>query len=122
MTEESRHHRQKRIEAQKNRHARITGRLTAPAEESFEQELAEFHAPCHKAGLPSAWVDWDLDEDRESYESDRLPTAEEARELCAGCPLVNTGTCERYAKATNQSHGVWGGKRIYQGKWLKDEE
>lgn len=123
MTEESRHHRQKRIEQSKSRHARITSKLTAPAEEAYEVELAEYHAPCHKEGLPSKWVDWDPDPElRESYESDRLPTAAEARDLCNGCPLVDTQTCERYARTTNQSHGIWGGKRIYQGKWLKDEE
>lgn len=120
---ESRHHRQKRIEAQKNRHASIVGKLSAPAEEAFEQELAEFHAPCHKRGLPSPWIDWDPDdESRESYESDRLPTAQEAQDLCSGCPLVDTGTCERYAKATGQSHGVWGSKRVYKGRWLKNDE
>jgi hypothetical protein len=123
MTEETRHHRQKRIEQSKDRHAKIAGKLSAPAEERFETELATYHAPCHKQGLPSTWTDWEPDEElREDYESDRLPTAEEARDMCAGCELVGTETCELYAWVTKQSHGVWGGKRIYQGRWLKDHE
>lgn len=32
---------------------------------------------------------------------------EPAREVCAGCPVMDE--CLRYALATNQTEGIWGG-------------
>lgn len=121
---ETRYQKQKRIEASKGRHAQIVERLSLPIVNQWELKMEEFVPPCAKAGIPSRWTDWSSDEElREDYESDRLPTADEAKAMCADCPIAGEGgLCIKYAKATGQSHGVWGGRRIEKGKWLKDNE
>lgn len=125
MTEhETRYAKQKKLEQSKDRHAQIVERLSLPTVQQWELAMDEFVPQCRVAGLPSRWTDWSSDPDlREPEESDRIPTAEEAEAMCSGCPITGPdGLCRRYAKATGQSHGVWGGGRIEKGRWLKDHE
>lgn len=88
--------------------------------------MEELQPPCVKAGLPSRWTDWDSDpERREDYETD-IPTLEEAKAMCAECPIRavqygGNGLCLDYANATGQSHGNWGGVRREDGKWLNEK-
>lgn len=115
MNDETRYARQKRTEEQKARHAAIVDQLSRPIEERFDEWVDQNRPPCVKAGLPSAWTDWATNpEYREDYESD-APTKQGAEKLCKDCPiravdLGGNGLCLDYAKATGQSHGVWGGK------------
>lgn len=121
---ETRYQRQKKLEASKDRHAQIVERLALPTVQQWELAMEEFRPQCAVEGIPSRWVDWSSDPElREPEESDRLPTADEAKALCEGCPITGPeGLCRRYAKATGQAHGIWGGGRIEKGKWLKDDE
>lgn len=124
MENETRYQKSTRVKREMARHTAIVSQFVKPIEEEFEIALQETHPPCHKAGLPSRWVDWSSDPElRESYEGDRLPSAAEAEVMCADCPITGEdGLCSRYAKATGQSHGVWGGLRVEKGRWLKDNE
>lgn len=122
MSDESRYQRTKRIEHEKARHARIVSTLTQPIEEEWDQAREKFRPKCKGDEIPTRWTDWDSDPDRrEFYEGDR-PSAEEANALCAGCPILADRLCERYAEQTGQAHGVWGGRRREDGKWVKDNE
>lgn len=126
MTDETRYQKHKRTEAGKARHAGIVNKLTQPVEQEWEvalQDIAEKgdRTPCAKVPLPSPWTDWDA-ADPEPYESGRLPTKEEAEAMCAACPLTGKdGVCRRYAEATGQAHGIWGGGVVVNGKWVYDE-
>lgn len=134
MTNDTRYQRQKQQDLAKARHANIVGKLASGPVERFELELEKHNTNCMTEdppsifSLPSRWVDWASDpEERELYE-DEPPTAREATEMCDGCPLaplfdargriVEKGACLTYAEATGQYHGVWGGKRRENGKWL----
>lgn len=132
MTEESRYQKQKQLDLAKARHANIVDKLATGPVEKFEQALETETLKCRKAGLPSPWMDWATDpEDREGYEGE-APTSRDADAMCEGCPLAplkdergritDKGTCLRYAEATGQSHGVWGGRRRENGKWLDKME
>jgi hypothetical protein len=128
MTNDTRYQRQKQQDLAKARHANIVGKLASGPVEKFELELEKSNTKCRDSGLPSRWVDWASDPyEREDYEGES-PTEREATEMCAGCPLaplldargriVEKGACLTYAEATGQYHGVWGGKRRENGKWL----
>jgi hypothetical protein len=115
---ETRYQRQKRADAARQRHARIVGKLSRPIEEEWDEAMEESRPNCRKSPIPSRWTDWDSNPDhREPYESD-MPTAEEARKMCEGCPILSDRLCGRYAEATGQSHGVWNGRRRENGKWV----
>lgn len=53
-------------------------------------------------GAPSLYMDWTS-----------APSASEAQDLCAGCPLLQA--CANYAIAAQEQHGVWGGVVIEDG-------
>lgn len=81
-----------------------------PQDLTLTQAIADFDkaqnavdAKCR--GNPGPYVDWD-----------EPPTAEEAAKLCGGCPLIKA--CANYALAARETHGVWGGNVIHEGKWL----
>jgi hypothetical protein len=119
MTDETRYQRSVRIQHERARHARIVGKLIKPVEEEWEQSVETESPNCARGELPSRWVDWDPEPShREFYEGD-MPSKDEAAALCNGCPIKDGRLCERYADATNQDHGVWGGRRRYDGKWVK---
>lgn len=69
----------------------------------FEEAQTRITAKCK--GKPGPYMDWD-----------EPPAPEEAEEMCRGCPLLKA--CENFAIASRQTHGVWGGKVIHEGKWL----
>jgi hypothetical protein len=69
-------------------------------------EEAQKHVVANCKDKPQEWMDW---------EDDAPPSAERARELCSGCPLLQS--CANYALASQQTHGVWGGERIILGVW-----
>lgn len=132
MISENRYQRQKQQDLARARHANIVDKLAAGPVEKFELALENFTPECKTEGLPSRWVDWDsTPEYREDYEGE-APTERQALAMCDGCPLAPTrdsrgritdkGTCLAYAEATGQSHGVWGGKRRENGKWLDKME
>jgi hypothetical protein len=119
LNEPTRYARQQEKAHQMARHAEIARRLGTDIVERFYMMVDD--AKCHKDGRwPSPWVDWDMiPEHREPYE-DRMPTQQEARKLCDGCPLMQDDVCFQFAMATNKQHGVWGGRRIYNGHVVTD--
>lgn len=118
---ETRYQRSVRIAAEKERHSKIIKDLQLPTVEAWEIVMEEFQPQCAKAGIPSRWTDWDEDpENAEDYEGE-MPSRRDARLLCEGCPLVESKLCERYAVATGQTHGVWGGRLRSKGRWVYDE-
>ncbi len=113
---ETRYERSKRIEAERERHAKNLFKFTGPIADRFEQALEEYQPACVKGGLPSKWTDWATDpEDREDYETEP-PTKEEAADLCKGCKVAEL--CVEWAKATGQYHGVYDGQRRENGRWI----
>lgn len=124
MTEdETRYAKGERVKRSKARHQANVQKLSGPTEEAWEQAMEKFQPPCAVAGVPSKWIDYDSDPmHREPYETD-APTKQEAQELCAECPIRavefgGNGLCLAYRRATGQSHGVWGGLRHEDGKWM----
>lgn len=57
----------------------------------------EKQVPC--LNKPERWVD---------YDEDHPPSAQEANEMCFGCPL--RALCKQVAKDTEVTYGVWGGE------------
>ena len=45
-----------------------------------------------------------------------FPSTGEAEEWCTGCPLLQSGVCLSYALTQKEDFGVWGGKRIVNGR------
>ncbi len=117
--EETRYARQVRINLQRDRHTGIIGKLTAPIVDEFDAVMEDFNPECRRQGIPSKWTDWDSVKDhREPTEGER-PDAQAAWDLCEGCPIAGQrGVCYRYAEITGQAHGVWGGYRRENGKWV----
>lgn len=74
----------------------------------FEKALEVVDAKCK--GNPSPYTDWG-DEDDELDP----PTREEAKRLCAGCPLAKA--CLNFGVASNAYHGVYGGNVVHEGVW-----
>lgn len=122
-TSETRYQKQKRIEAEKERHARIIAKLTGPINQRFAEAVEKIDPKCRRSEFPSPWTDWDSDpETREDYETAR-PNRNAAKALCAECPLSGEkNVCYRYATATGQFHGVWGGFRRENGRWVQGSE
>ncbi len=107
---------------QQARHSEIVRRLGADTVSEFYMRASEPSEPipCVISGIPSEWVDWDVEpENREPYEGP-MPTAKRAAEMCAGCPLMQDDLCYRFALATDKQHGVWGGRRIHNGHVLSE--
>jgi hypothetical protein len=117
--EETRYQRSVRIQHERDRHARIVGKLIKPIETEWELAVEAEDPLCARGELPSRWIDWDSEPGHREFYEGNIPTAEEAKSLCEGCPIMRARLCERYADATNQAHGVWGGKRRENGKWVK---
>lgn len=70
----------------------------------FEEAQSAVVSKCKDK--PGEWMDWE-DED--------APSPDDARRLCAGCPLLKA--CLNRAIAGAETHGVWGGKVIVNGVW-----
>lgn len=125
--DETRYAKHVRTEKQKARHEANVQKLASGPVEAWELALEEYKPPCVTAGLPSPWVDWDSDpEKREEYEGE-APSQRDAEKLCAECPIRavqfgGNGVCLKYALATGQSHGVWGGLAREDGKWLHGKQ
>lgn len=123
MTDEpTRYARSQETARQKARHETIVRKLSRSVVDAYAEAIEETRPACVTAGLPSRWTDWASDpEDREDYEGEP-PTKAEAEELCKDCPLLewkqDGNVCLKYAKATGQFHGVWGGERRENGKWM----
>jgi len=62
--------------------------------------------------LEFSGIDWNC-KDRWNefalYSDENAPTAQQAQEMCAGCPLLEL--CDAYATAQREIDGVWGGKQ-----------
>lgn len=71
--------------------------------DDFENAQKALDAKCRDN--PGPYMDWD-----------DPPSPEEARRLCSGCPLMKA--CENRAIAGRETHGIWGGRVIHEGKWL----
>ena len=79
--------------------------------EDFEEAKKYVRPKCKDD--PAKWTDWgDEDEPRQD-----VPSEQEAAELCHGCPLQRA--CGNYAEASQQYHGVWGGRVRFQGVWVR---
>lgn len=120
--EPTRYARQQEKLRSQERHAAIVQRLGQSVVDEWDAEWAglEKPPPCVAAGTPSEWTDWDIEpENREALER-RMPTKTRGEALCEGCPLMREDLCYRYALATNQQHGVWGGRRFHQGNVVSD--
>ena len=110
----ARYQKQKAREADKVRHQGIVNKLSRDVVKEFDQVMDEVPGDCKDNPLP--YMDWD--------ESDELqpnaPSRQEARILCESCPIFKMDNlCKRYAEATSQPHGVWGGEVIIDGVWRK---
>lgn len=121
----ARYERQKTLNEARRRHQKGLDTLTKKIENEYEYTLAETSVKCRPEGgrpsvfEPSEWTDWDSNPDRrEYYELDR-PDLARASEMCAGCPLLESGLCLQYAELTGQSHGVWGGVVFENGRRVK---
>lgn len=75
--------------------------------DDFEEANQNVAAKCRDN--PAPYIDWDP-------EDDNVPTEEEARALCHGCPLLKA--CANYGRAAQMSDGVWGGRRVVRGQWI----
>lgn len=119
MTEPtSRYRKSKERRESIERHYEITGRLGSNVRQEFDRYLEEATepTPCIAGGIPSKWTDWDSNpEFREPYETDR-PAGNRARSLCDPCPLMGTGICLGAALSRGETHGVWEGTIIENGK------
>lgn len=65
-----------------------------------------------KQNLIHANMDWNCKDRWEEfalYSDENAPTAEQAEEMCSGCPLLQL--CDTYATAQRETDGVWGGKQ-----------
>ena len=121
MTEPtSRYRKAKERRESVGRHYEITGQLGSNVRQEFDRYMEEATepTPCIVGGVPSRWTDWDSNPDnREPYETD-MPAGNRAREMCKPCPLMGTGICIGAALARGETHGVWEGVRISEGKVL----
>jgi hypothetical protein len=115
--EPTRYARQQEKLRQQERHAVIVQRLSRDVVDEFENTVLTLDEPppCVLGGVPSEWTDWDKYPDLRETTEGAMPTADRAKEMCAGCPLMKNDLCYRYSLATNKQHGVWGGRRIYNG-------
>lgn len=68
-------------------------------------EEAQKHVAAKCKDNPGPWMDWE-----------DPPTAAEAAAQCHGCPLAKA--CENYARAAQETHGIWGGRVVHEGVWL----
>lgn len=59
-------------------------------------------------GREAEFIDWAFENDLPT------PTAEEAAELCAGCPLIKA--CANYRIAAKEQWGIWGGQVLIDGQ------
>jgi WhiB family redox-sensing transcriptional regulator len=69
--------------------------------------------PFH-ADPPGDWI-YDAacaDKDQDLWFPDRFDPANEAKAICAGCPVRID--CLRYAIETHTTHGVWGGLTAHE--------
>ena len=119
MSEPTRYAKTQEKKHKQERHADRIDSLTRGTNVLEEYDLALEHlkepTACIKGGLPSKWSDWDDAPEHREPQDGVMPTADEAEALCEGCPLMRDDVCYRYALATNQTHGVWGGRRILNG-------
>jgi hypothetical protein len=122
--EQTRYARQQEKLRQQERHAAIVQKLSAGVVEEFEgtSALLDEPPPCVSGGVPSEWTDWDRFPERREPQDGKMPTAHRARQMCEGCLLMKNDLCYRYALATDKQHGVWGGRRIYNGSVVRDGE
>lgn len=123
--EKNRYQRDKERREAEAQHQRIVDLLSGDIIEDYEAIKASADTNCDTGQFPNKWVDWDVNpEHAEDYEVGQpVPSEEQARDWCQDCPLMvktpaGQPLCYAYARATNQSHGVWGGIRIYDGKRL----
>lgn len=129
---ETRYQREKERKNSIRRFNTISGRLAEGFVEAFRAELDKDESrPCRKADgtKPNPWYDWHSDpEVREDYETEP-PTRADAYNMCRECPFFRAdgprsskidGPCYDYARATRQTHGVWGGVRLEDGKVIQD--
>lgn len=107
--------------ASQARHESIIATLAEDTIEEFNEAVSEHKPKCVTGEFPSPWVDWDkYPTQAEDYEKP-MPTQEQAEALCKGCPIARDNLCIRYALASDQSHGVWNGQRIYNGRIVNGE-
>lgn len=114
----SRYRRTKQRREAIEKHNEIVGRLGYDVRQDFDRRMEELTepTPCIAGGLPSKWTDWDsVEENREPYETDQ-PSKQAARLMCEPCPLFGTSVCLSAALARGETHGVWEGTIIENGK------
>lgn len=110
----ARYQKQKTREADKARHQSIVGKLSKDVTKEFDQLLDTIQPDCRDNPLP--YMDWDDDDELQP----NAPNKMYALILCEECPLFKMDNiCKRYAEATSQPHGVWGGEVIVNGEWRK---
>ena len=83
--------------------------------DDFHEALLYTDVPCR--GREAEFTDYQdprasLNEDNDGRPP--MPGREQARLLCAGCPLIEQ--CRAYAHADKPDFGVWGGERYLGGK------
>jgi hypothetical protein len=84
----------------------------APAWERMGEYMESHRTPCFER--PEDFIDYDDPRYPEEATGRPLPSAFEARLLCAGCPLLEM--CDEFAARNREDFGIWGGKRYVGGK------
>ncbi len=83
--------------------------MNNPVVKQFYEALDGTATPCTTIPLDlmgyNPWTD---------YDEDKPPSSNEAREMCAGCPLL--AQCGAAAIAMRPYHGVWAGMVFVDGK------
>jgi len=87
-----------------------------PEDPTLTQAILDFDkarqfVPGNCLGREEEFIDWAFDNELPT------PTAEQAAELCAGCPLLKA--CDNYRIAAKEQWGVWGGKVIVDGEVVR---
>lgn len=87
-----------------------------PTDETLTQAILDFDKAREFVagkclGKEELYIDWAFDNDLPT------PTAEEAKALCAGCPLIKA--CNNYRIAAREQWGVWGGVAVVDGRVIQ---
>jgi hypothetical protein len=83
-----------------------------PTWERMWEYMEAHRTPCFER--PEDFIDYNDPRYPEEATGRPLPSAFEARLLCAGCPLLEM--CGEFAGRNKEDFGIWGGKRYVGGK------
>lgn len=83
-----------------------------PTWERMWEHMDANRTPCFER--PEDFIDYDDPRYPDEATGRPMPTAFEARQMCAPCPLLEL--CGKFAAQNKEAAGVWGGMRFIDGK------